>query len=102
MARYRWDTQLKKLVPVKEDMEYTARQGHRVDLYMAGMRTIDGVDISSKRKRQEYMKATGVADTSDFSPDYYEKVRKERQAEEARDRREDIGRAAYQVLDRRK
>ena len=31
-----------------------------------GLRTTDGVDISSRRKRREYMAATGTTDPSDF------------------------------------
>jgi hypothetical protein len=32
-----------------------------VDRYMEGTRTVEGIDIGSRRKRREYMKQTGVA-----------------------------------------
>ncbi len=49
-----------------------------VDRFMEGAQTADGVDIGSRLKRREYMKATGSADASDFSRGYFEKVRSAR------------------------
>ena len=37
------------------------------DRHYDGMRTIDGVDISSRSKHREYMKRTGLTSTSDYT-----------------------------------
>lgn len=86
-----------------DEPQWTHKQVARADVsYMDGLRAVDGTDISSKKKRRDYMRAMGVTDSSDFSPAYYERVRKDAQREDYRERREAIGRAAYEVLDRRK
>ena len=78
--RYRWDVEKKALVLLEADWVPTARQVARADVtYMDGVKTIDGIDISSKRKRREYMKAYDVVDATDFSPAYLEGVKKERE-----------------------
>jgi len=101
--RYRWDVETKKLIRVDAEWTPTSRQVTRADVtYMDGVKTIDGFDISSKRKRREYMKAFDVVDATDFSPSYLEGVKKEREREEHKDRREVVGRAVYETLDRRK
>jgi len=101
--RYRWDVEKKALVLLEADWVPTARQVARADVtYMDGVKTIDGIDISSKRKRREYMKAYDVVDATDFSPAYLEGVKKEREREEHKERREVVGRAVYETLDRRK
>jgi hypothetical protein len=52
--------------------------------------TTDGVDISSRKKRREYMQATGVTDSSDFSPGWFERTKKEKRTEQDRQRRTDM------------
>lgn len=52
------------------------------DLYMDGQATVDGVDIGSRRKRREYMRATDSLDASDFSRGYYEKERRYRERQD--------------------
>lgn len=52
--------------------------------------TTDGVDISSRKKRREYMKAVGVTDFSDYSPEWRDKRRKETSTEQDRQRKTDI------------
>jgi hypothetical protein len=42
-------------------------------------RTVDGVDISSRKKRREYKAAMGVTDASDYSADYIKKAGRERE-----------------------
>jgi hypothetical protein len=103
-ARYRWDTTQKKLVPITDEWTPTARQGPRVDLYMDGIAAPDGTDISSKRKRREYMKRNNLADTSDYTQTWAaaERARREGTPQERKERREDVSRAAYEVLDRRR
>lgn len=53
-------------------------------------RTTDGVDISSRRKRREYMSALGVADASDYSPGWYERRKKDIGTDQDRARKTDI------------
>lgn len=52
--------------------------------------TADGVDISSRRKRREYMKATGVTDFSDYSPDWHAKNKQHIAKEQDRHRHSDV------------
>jgi hypothetical protein len=52
--------------------------------------TSDGVDISSRKKRRDYMRATGVTDASDFSSDWYAKRRKEIANERNQQRKQDL------------
>lgn len=52
--------------------------------------TADGVDISSRRKRRDYMRATGVTDFSDFSPEWREKQKKSIERERDTSRKTDI------------
>jgi hypothetical protein len=43
-----------------------------------GLRTTEGIDISSRKKRREYMKANNVTDPSDYKRGYWEKSAQER------------------------
>lgn len=52
--------------------------------------TADGVDISSRRKRKDYMAATGVTDFSDFSPEWHDKKKKSIERERDQGRKSDI------------
>lgn len=108
-GRYVWDSEAKAMIPYEERrLELAA---HRVvtDRYMEGSRTVDGIDISSRQKRNAYKKAMGVEDTSDFK----ETSAKARKSIEAmftsggdwrvhKERREDVGRAAYEVMSRKR
>jgi hypothetical protein len=53
-------------------------------------KTTDGVDISSRKKRREYMQATGVADSGDFSSGWYERKNKDIRTDQDRQRKADI------------
>ena len=99
--RYRWDATEKRLVEIGVEWTPTSRQVARADVsYMDGLKTIDGFDISSKRKRREYMKAANVVDTSDYSESYIEGQKKAREREDASHRREVIERAWYQHVEK--
>lgn len=52
------------------------------DLYMDGHVAVDGTDIGSRRKRQEYMRETGSLDASDFSRGYFQKEKQQRERAE--------------------
>lgn len=108
-GRYVWDGELKAMVPYEERRLSLARNHVFTDRFMENDRTIDGVDISSRSKRNAYKKAMGVEDTSDFK----ETTAKARKSIEAmftsggdwrvhKERREDIGRAAYEVMSRKR
>lgn len=69
-------------------------------------RSTDGVDISSRRKHQEYCKGAGVTLASDYTQTWA-KAAEERQRFAQGDfdhkaRREALGRAAYEVEKRRR
>lgn len=100
MARYRWDTVKQRLVPVSTEWVPTARQVARADVsYMDGVSTTEGVDISSKRKRREYMKAHNLADHDDFKGQWA-KQEQERIAgtpQERRERRNDVAEAMHKL-----
>lgn len=94
--------------PVEVGEEYApvdVRQPVYTDRYMEGTRATDGTDISSRSKRNEWMKRNDFVDVSDCTG-MWAKAAKERQAmaEGRHDtiaRRDDIGRAIHE-LSRRK
>ena len=55
---------------------------------------IDGSDIGSRRKRREHMKAHGVEDATDASPEWREGIKKAQQRNDDLGRREAMERAA--------
>jgi hypothetical protein len=73
-----------------------------MDRHYENMAATDGTDIGSRRKHQEYMKRNNLTVSADFSPAYYENIRKAEQKANDKDRREAVGRALYEVMDRRK
>jgi hypothetical protein len=73
-----------------------------VDRFYENTAATDGTDIGSRRKHREYMKRTGLAPSSDFSPGWYERQRRGAAQEQHKERREAVARATYEVLDRRK
>lgn len=73
-----------------------------VDRHYENMAATDGTDIGSRRKHQEYMKRNNLTVSADFSQSYYENVKKSEQRANEKDRREAVGRALYEVFDRRK
>lgn len=82
---------------IDEDWTDTPRQPLRVDIsYMDGLAAQDGSDISSKRKRREYMRAHGVTDASDYSDEFRNKEKAAQKRSDAKARREAVARAYYQ------
>ena len=85
-----------------EEAPMTARQVARADVsFMDGVRATDGADISSKRKRREYMKINNLADADDFSGVWASKQKERAQIAEGRlpdrSRRDDVGRALHRL-----
>jgi hypothetical protein len=102
--RYHYDASVDKVVEVSPDYmgEGYSAGGHTSEgeIY-DGARTIDGVDISSRKKRADYMKATGTTDPQDYASHWVknkERIERARQGDfDHRGRREALGRAAYAV-----
>lgn len=101
-GRWIWDEATNTLVPA--DQYNRAPQAIHapimVDRYMEGVRATDGTDIGSRRKRRDWMRVHGYADASDYGPDYGDRVRASRERAEDKQLRDDVGRAAYQVIDK--
>ncbi len=73
------------------------------ELLYGGVRATDGADISSKRKLREYFHRTGFTHASDFTQQWEcqaaerEKARTPGSGYGSRERRETIGRVAYEL-----
>jgi hypothetical protein len=95
-GRFRWDPERKEMVPLDADWSDAPRStGDLGKFEYDNLRATDGADISSRKKRREYMKAHGYADPRDYSPDHYEKVRAERERESEKKTREVIERELW-------
>jgi hypothetical protein len=98
-GRWVWDEQARKLVPADE---YVAPE-RAVDAPILSGRfyentaTTDGVDIGSRQKHRAYMRDRGLAPADDFSPGYYERIRKQSQEQHRKERREAIARRLYEI-----
>ena len=99
-GRFVYDATLGRCVPLGE---YRAQDLARnapvmVDRFMENVRTTDGIDIGSRGKRRDYMRAAGVADCSDYGLDYAQRVRSSHERTEEKHREgvvaEAFGRAA--------
>lgn len=77
--RYRIDPETMKLVEISADWQPTARVEIISDAHYDGTRATDGTDISTRRRHQEYMHATGYAVSSDFK-ETWAKARTEKEA----------------------
>lgn len=103
--RYRWDAEKKEMVEITGEEPTPMGFGLRTsegELY-DGARTTDGVDISTRKKRREYFKATGTTDVSDYK-EQWAKQAEERRAHFAGERdvsngrrREQLGRMLYNL-----
>jgi hypothetical protein len=78
-GKFVWDSERQEMVPVGPDWTDAERRAQTgtEELTHGNIRAPDGTDISSKRKRREYMHRAGVTDSSDFSSSW-EKAAKER------------------------
>ncbi len=91
-GRWRINPETGESEPIGEDWtDAETRAAHTTEEIAYGnLRTSDGVDISSRKKRREYMAATGVTDSSDFGPGYQERRKKEQAREQDRQRKQDL------------
>jgi hypothetical protein len=95
---YRWNTETKQLEDITDrppDPDQSSR--YISDAYLDNERTTDGIDISSRTKRNAYLRSTGLTMANDYSEGY----RKERKDSDSRaDRRalrEDVGRVRHEL-----
>jgi hypothetical protein len=65
------------------------------DLYMDGHSSQDGVDIGSRVKRREYMKANNVVDASDCSKKFFQEKKDRAEREIYKKTHETVGRLFY-------
>lgn len=72
------------------------------DRFMEGHHTVDGVDIGSRAKRRDYMRANGLADYSDFTEHWKKKAEERRNPRFSGDIGGDIARAYDKLATRRK
>jgi hypothetical protein len=85
---------------------HDVRQPVYTDRFMEGVRATDGTDISSRQKRNEWMKRNDFVDVGDCTG-MWAKAAKEREAiaqgkHDRAARREEIGRAIYRLEQGRK
>jgi len=72
-----------------------------MDRFYENTKATDGTDIGSRRKHREYMKQHGLTTIDEYGPGYWQSREKERQQiasgeADRKERREQIGRAAYE------
>lgn len=99
-GRWVWDEVAGKLVSA-EDYVPPSRSGTNimVDRFYENTCALDGTDIGSRAKHREYMRQHGLAPADDFK-EHPDRMRKQQELADARERRETIGRAAYRVFDK--
>lgn len=102
MAKYVWDEESKSLVEVGSDWTDAERRAPTPteEISYGGLRATDGTDISSRRKRREYMRRHNLVDANDYA-ETWAKAQKERETfrrgeHTNPERREALGRIAYQ------
>jgi hypothetical protein len=103
-GRWVWDPEEQRLVSA-EDYRPQPRAVDgtiMVDRFMEGAVAPDGTDIGSRRKRQAYMRETGVVDASDCSSRWYEGQKRERERQTERSTESAFDRAARKLYAERK
>lgn len=108
--RYRYDEATKQMVEVGADWTDVRGGGHKSEEEIFGqLRTETGEDISTRRRHREYMKANGLALHSDFKEERARAAeeRERRRAGwrpegEIRESKNEIGRIAYELSQRRR
>lgn len=90
-GRFVWSEEAKAMVEVGSEWDDAPRRaGFSEEEVYGKLQTTDGVDISSRKKRREYMRANGVTDSSDFSPGWFERKRKDAEREKDQGRKRDL------------
>lgn len=99
MTRRRFRVVDGELVEIPLDAPVTPRVEVQTGAHYDGLRALDGTPIDTPKRHREYMQRNGLALVDDFKQAWPEAQRR-REAEQRATRREAIGRAAYQVLDK--
>lgn len=92
---------LTKPEPIRSQLGAGALWGDR---HYDGLRTTEGVDISTRTKHREYMRQTGLTTADDYKSEW--KSAAEVRADvfttggDHKSRRDDVGRAMYEVQER--
>lgn len=101
-GRFVYDAEAGEMVEIGADWSDTPRRAQTAteELTYGGVKALDGTDISSKRKRREWMKQKNLADADDFKGTW-ESAAKERAryyqgTHDTREIRETVGRAMYE------
>jgi len=89
-ARYWWDPVSKKLVDHPPQEQQARLQILTDSPAYDGLRTTDGIDISSRKKRAEYMRLHGLADQTDYSSETMQRNREATWTELDRTRKRDL------------
>jgi hypothetical protein len=108
--RYWWNPETQALEPYAERQAAQARDLVFNDAHYDGLKTTDGVDISTRKKHREYMKATGLATADDFKETWAKKQVEMEQRRagtfhdpaRSRELRETIGRTMYELRERKR
>jgi hypothetical protein len=97
-GRWIWDEAQQKLVRAEDYVPpaHAVNAPIMVDRFYEGTKSTDGIDIGSRRKHRAYMKDRGLAPADDFSPGYYDRLKREQKREAQKSRRETVARAVYQ------
>lgn len=104
--RYRQDPVTLELIEITTQREPDRRAGDAVmwgDRHYEGLRTTDGVDISSRSKHRDYMRATGLTTFDDYKGEFRRREDERnayRSGAQGSVNREAIERAIYQLTNR--
>lgn len=62
------------------------------------LKATDGTDIGSRKKLRDYLKHTGLAMASDYSPEYMQREAASRERHEDKERHQMVERNAYKLF----
>ena len=98
-GKWVWDEAQQKLVSAEDYVppEHATNAPILAGRFYENTSATDGTDIGSRTKHREYMKAHGLTTADDFGPGYYSRIKKEREAEAKKSRRETIARTLYKM-----
>ena len=98
-GRWIWDEAQQKLVRIEDYVppDEARNAPIMVDRFYEGTKTVDGVDIGSRRKHRQYMKDRGLAPMDDFSDSHFDRMAAEKKRADKKHRRETLERAFYKL-----
>lgn len=106
-GKWVWDSRVNKLVAAEEYVppERACDAPIMVDRFYEGARASDGTDIGSRQKHRAYMKEHGLTTVDDFTETWKKDAARREQSRAGvpnPQRREQLGRALYEIEKRRK